>query len=597
VHSSEMSTVEFSSTGRGNIDDDFVLKAPGTKPGSEGILDREAKVLANLGGIVGPELLDVEDDGTLRMSRIGTHDLSDMMHDMCIEDIEPVASELVHQVNDLHEKGYVHRDIKPGNVMLTVTNGRILGVAGLVDFGMTVRINRKQKEKGVIGGTEPYSHPTQTSLDHRETQVKPGQDWYAVGRTILHMMIGGSNQSLGAFIQACSTSDVDGVIRELQQSWSGDIPQPLCDLIRFSIEPNSGTVEALERLQELGIQCASSIERQKSRSSGRSRIGFQKNANSRPKRHDMLIIVDSTGSMTGEIEDLKMAFREVAGDLSHKIDLRIDLWSMGDYNRDDTGESTIVPLGERMRGDTFRDAVTRIDANRVQHDEAEAYEVALQEAYLQRYSKWNPRINTTRTIVLIGDAYAHGWLKKNCWASHFGRAYKGQNAWQGKPAKPPDESMQKIYEDFQRRHEGYLTKPIRDEEEKEFKRAKDAGNRDDFGSKGHVEVQGERHKNRPNFEKAISKCVTVKNARIHTIASGDNLVNHSFMKYVAMIGKGTYTHIKQGELKIALSGLLAIADPDAFRELKDRVESTNPTTQSLNSITTFVLDSEEEENF
>ena len=127
-----------------------------------------------------------------------------------------------------------------------------------------------------------------------------------------------------------------------------------------------------------------------------------------------------------------------------------------------------------------------------------------------------------------------------------------------------------------------------------FIQAKKTAGKDDFGGHGQVKVKGERFADRPNFERGIQQCVKKKGACIHTISSGDNPVSHSFMKYVAMKGQGTYTHIQQAELKYALGGLLAIADPEEFHELKDRVESSNPMTQALNSITTFVIDSEEE---
>jgi len=594
VHSSGMSLVEFESTGTWPKSEDIVFKSPGSQPGSERILERESGVLQSLQGEIGPKLLGVNpDNGTLKMTRIGTHDLYDVMHELSPQYIKPIVSEFIHQVSDLHKLGFVHRDIKPGNVMVTMNNSRIYKVEGLIDFGMTIRINRQQNEKGVLGGTEPYCHPTQ--LDGmKSVTAHPGQDWYAVGRTILHLLLGGSSLTLKTFIQGCSQEEIDNhIMLPLREHWGAEVPQALCDLLVYSINHESFTEEALPKLENFGNQCVSEIKREKDCKGGITALGFQRNSRAKPKRHDLLIIVDSTGSMAAQIADLKTALREVVADLSDKIDLRIDLWSLGDYGRSESDDSTIIPLGERMTGDTFRDAVMTIDADRLQHsDEAEAYEVALQAAYLQ--NSWNPRQNTVRTIILIGDSYAHGWLKRNLWAKITSLAFTGQDAWKDKKAQPPDEKLQKIIRDFERRHPQYMTRDIRLKEKDAFNLAKKNPSKDAYGGRGSVEVTGEIHKHRPNFEKALDKCVMEKCARIHTISSGGNLVSHSFMKYLALMGKGTYTHIQQGELKYALGGLLAIADPEAFQELKDRVESSNPMTQALNSITTFVIDSEEE---
>jgi hypothetical protein len=596
VHSSEMSLVQYESTGVWPKNDDLVYKAAGSKPGSNHILARESSVLNDLAGKVGPKLIETAADGTLKMTRLGTHDLSDVMHDLRPQDVQPVISEFIHQVNDVHQLGYVHRDIKPGNLVLKMNRLRIYGVVGLVDFGMSLRINRKQDEKAAIGGTEPYSHPTQLDQKFKSMRAHPGQDWYALGRSILHLAIGGNHGTLRAFIDGCSKSDIDAAISEIERHWSGTLPSPLAELIRFSVKPESATEAALDSLETLGQSCVSQISRLKQSPDGNGQVGFQKNARARPKRHDILFIIDSTGSMVSEITDLKSALKEVVGDIATQIDLRIDLWSMGDYGRADSDSSSVIPLGERMRGDTFKHAVNFIDANRDQHDEAEAYEVALQKAYegnSKFAASWCPRKNTLRTIVLIGDAYAHGWLKRNYWASHFGRAYKGQDAWKGKPAKPPDPALQKEFEDFQRRHEIYISKENRDAEAAAFRQAKQSAGKDEFGGWGHVEVKGERHQHRPNFEKAIAQCVNQKGANIHTISAGKNRVNHSFMKYVAMKGGGSYTHIEPGELKLALTALMALADPAAFDEFESKVRGDNPQTQALYSITQFKIDSEE----
>mgnify|MGYP001466159663 FL=1 len=67
------------------------------------------------------------------------------------------------------------------------------------------------------------------------------------------------------------------------------------------------------------------------------------------------------------------------------------------------------------------------------------------------------------------------------------------------------------------------------------------------------------------------------------------------MKFVAMYGKGTYTHVSNGELIIALKGIFTSVDAKIFHDMEKKTLELNPTTQALNSITTFVIDSMSED--
>ena len=116
-----------------------------------------------------------DSNNTLRFTRKGTHDLSDVGHDLKIAEFAEIITNLVCEIDSIHKTGYVHRDIKPGNVMVTQNSKGAKTYAGIVDFGMALKINRRQDEEGVAGGTKPFCHRVQFEPLER---AHPGLDWY-----------------------------------------------------------------------------------------------------------------------------------------------------------------------------------------------------------------------------------------------------------------------------------------------------------------------------------------------------------------------------------------------------------------------------------
>ena len=95
--------------------------------------------------------------------------------------IRQIASALEHA----HERGFVHRDIKPRNIMMTRS-----GVAKLADLGLARSISDRElaeSEAGRAYGTPFYISPEQIQ---GKVDIGPPADIYGLGATFYHMVTG-----------------------------------------------------------------------------------------------------------------------------------------------------------------------------------------------------------------------------------------------------------------------------------------------------------------------------------------------------------------------------------------------------------------------
>ncbi|NEQ96177.1 MAG: CHASE2 domain-containing protein [Cyanothece sp. SIO2G6] len=126
----------------------------------------------------------------LVMEKIEGVNLSDWLE---AKDYQPISQakaiawlkQLVDILDTVHSHGYLHRDIKPDNIMVR-PNGQLV----LIDFGIgrdeTESYYEKQQRGSLTrAGTAGYQAPEQM-----EGRSRPASDFFSVGRTLVHLVTG-----------------------------------------------------------------------------------------------------------------------------------------------------------------------------------------------------------------------------------------------------------------------------------------------------------------------------------------------------------------------------------------------------------------------
>jgi serine/threonine protein kinase len=98
--------------------------------------------------------------------------------DVCLRIAKQVADALEHA----HERGVLHRDVKPSNILLTPA-----GRAVLVDFGLAnLQGTERLTQSGAQLGSLHYMPPEQ--IDGKRDEIGPGSDVYSLGVTLYELL-------------------------------------------------------------------------------------------------------------------------------------------------------------------------------------------------------------------------------------------------------------------------------------------------------------------------------------------------------------------------------------------------------------------------
>jgi eukaryotic-like serine/threonine-protein kinase len=120
-----------------------------------------------------------------------------------------------HAVQHAHQKGVIHRDIKPTNVLVSMQDGR--PAPKIIDFGVAKALNQRLTEHTVATGysqmigTPLYMSPEQAELSPLGADTR--SDIYSLG-VLLYELITGSTPFDKDRLQAASYDELRRIIRE-----------------------------------------------------------------------------------------------------------------------------------------------------------------------------------------------------------------------------------------------------------------------------------------------------------------------------------------------------------------------------------------------
>ena len=218
---------------------------------------REAQTAANLNHPNIVQIFDwgIEDEPYFVMEYIEGNTLTSIItgnKTVGLNDILYIGSQVANGLKEAHKHGLVHRDIKPGNIMITPD-----GKVKVTDFGIVSLQNEESDitKTGAVLGTASYISPEQA-------QGKPvsfESDLYSLG-TVLYELIAGNPPFTGDSPIATATKHLTDKPEKLS-NYRKDIPKALENaILKLLAKRPSDRFKSAEDLRALLLQQRKQIQ-------------------------------------------------------------------------------------------------------------------------------------------------------------------------------------------------------------------------------------------------------------------------------------------------------------------------------------------------
>lgn len=276
-------------------------------------LHREAEVLA---AVAHPNIVQVldageEEDGSpyVVLEYLEARTLEGLIAargQLAIHDSLLLTKQACSAVAAVHEAGFIHRDVKPGNFLVVGANGSYGNLKEaqlkLIDFGIASAPwfdrNHKLTREGMVMGTPeymPFEH-----LSGNPDAIRPALDIYALGATLYECLTGRAPYD-GNSIQVVTKALTQPV--EPVRSVRPEVPELVATIVQTALakDPSRRYRDARTMEQAIDVALVELTQKQTVATDGASRRRFVRAPYITPVR------LDCAGkSFDGRTEDLSM---------------------------------------------------------------------------------------------------------------------------------------------------------------------------------------------------------------------------------------------------------------------------------------------------